>query len=48
MVRAHHLQDLVALGSLTDPAASFREASVGAGLNIPVSGATQAGNPTNP
>jgi pilus assembly protein CpaF len=48
VVRAHHLQDLVGLGRLTDPAASLLEASVAAGLNILVSGATQAGNPTNP
>ena len=46
VVRAHRLQDLVGLGSLTEPAASFLDASVKAGLNILVSGATQAGKTT--
>src|SRR4051794_31125655 len=46
VVRAHRLQNLVGLGSLTEPAASFLDASVQAGLNILVSGATQAGKTT--
>lgn len=46
VLRAHRLQDLVALGSLTAPAASFLEASVRAGLNILVAGGTQAGKTT--
>ena len=46
VVRAHRLQDLVGLGSLTEPAAVFLDASVRAGLNILVSGATQAGKTT--
>jgi pilus assembly protein CpaF len=46
VVRAHRLQDLVGLGSLTEPAASFLDVSVQAGLNILVSGATQAGKTT--
>ena len=46
MVRAHRLHDLVGLGSLTEQAAAFLGASVRAGLNILVSGATQAGKTT--
>ncbi len=46
VVRATHLDDLVALGSLTAPAARFLAASVAAGLNILVSGPTQAGKTT--
>ena len=42
VVRAARLHDLVALGSLTDQAATFLDASVRAGLNILVAGATQA------
>lgn len=45
-VRAARLADLVELGSLTPPAAAFLEASVRAGLNILVAGATQAGKTT--
>ncbi len=41
-----HLRDLVRLGTLTDPAARFLEAAVASGLNIVVSGATQAGKTT--
>jgi pilus assembly protein CpaF len=37
----------VGLGSLTEQAASFLDASVRAGLNVVVAGSTQAGNPTN-
>ena len=40
------LDELVALGSLTDQAARFLEASVVAGLNILVAGGTQAGKTT--
>ena len=46
VVRASHLDDLVALGTLTSQAASFLGAAVAAGLNILVAGGTQAGNPT--
>lgn len=40
------LDELVRLGSLTQPAARFLEASVAAGLNVLVSGSTQAGKTT--
>jgi pilus assembly protein CpaF len=43
---AAHLEDLVALGTLTAHAAAFLEAAVAAGLNILVSGGTQAGKTT--
>ena len=43
---AHHLSDLVALGTLTPHAAQFLEAAVVSGLNILVSGGTQAGKTT--
>jgi len=46
VVRAAHLSDLVGLDSLSDQAARFLSASVRAGLNILVSGATQAGKTT--
>ncbi|AEI12823.1 MULTISPECIES: CpaF family protein [Cellulomonas] len=46
IVRADHLDDLVALGSLPPDAAAFLGASVRAGLNVLVSGATQAGKTT--
>jgi pilus assembly protein CpaF len=46
VVRAAHLDDLVRLGSLTPQAAAFLDASVRAGLNILVAGATQAGKTT--
>ena len=46
VVRAAHLADLVELGTLTDHAARFLEASVAAGLNILVAGGTQAGKTT--
>jgi pilus assembly protein CpaF len=46
VVRASHLDDLVRLGSLTPQAAVFLDASVRAGLNILVAGATQAGKTT--
>ena len=46
LLRAAHLEDLVELGSLTPQAATFLHASVQAGLNILVAGATQAGKTT--
>src|SRR5690242_6794351 len=46
LLRAAHLEDLVELGTLTPQAAAFLEASVRAGLNILVAGATQAGKTT--
>ena len=46
VVRARRLDDLVGLGSLTAPAARFLAAAVAAGLNVLVSGATQAGKTT--
>ena len=48
VVRAAGLQDLVGLGSLTEQAAGFLDASVRAGLNIVVAGSTQAGKTTLP
>lgn len=45
-VRVERLEDLVALGSLTPHAARFLAAAVEAGLNILVSGPTQAGKTT--
>jgi pilus assembly protein CpaF len=44
--RVARLADLVELGSMTAPAAAFLEASVRAGLNLLVTGATQAGKTT--
>jgi pilus assembly protein CpaF len=46
VIRAARLADLVRLGSLTEQAAAFLEASVVAGLNIVVAGGTQAGKTT--
>jgi len=46
VVRAGRLDDLVALGTLTQQAATFLGAAVRAGLNILVSGGTQAGKTT--
>lgn len=46
VVRASRLSELVELGSLTEAAARFLEASVVAGLNIVVAGGTQAGKTT--
>jgi len=46
VARAHSLADLVALGTLDEPSAAFLDASVAAGLNIVVSGGTQAGKTT--
>lgn len=46
VVRAHSLADMVRLGSLTGQAATFLDAAVRAGLNVLVSGQTQAGKTT--
>lgn len=46
VVRATRLDELVQLGTLTPHAAGFLEASVRAGLNILVTGGTQAGKTT--
>ena len=46
VVRASHLDDLVALGTLTPQAATFLGAAVAAGLNVLVAGGTQAGKTT--
>ncbi len=46
VVRAAQIEDLVGLGSLTPHAARFLRAAVAAGLNIIVSGGTQAGKTT--
>ena len=46
VLQAHHLDELVALGTLTPQAARFLEAAVASGLNILVSGGTQAGKTT--
>ncbi|GAA4112600.1 CpaF family protein [Enteractinococcus coprophilus] len=46
VVRAHRLSDLVQKGSLTTQAAAYLDKAVSAGLNILVSGATQAGKTT--
>ncbi|WP_137292465.1 CpaF family protein [Nocardioides dongxiaopingii] len=46
VLRAGQLDDLVELGSLSQRAAAFLEASVRAGLNILVAGGTQAGKTT--
>ncbi|AKU16256.1 CpaF family protein [Luteipulveratus mongoliensis] len=46
VVRAHGLEDLVRMGTLTQPAARFLSACVASGLNILVAGGTQAGKTT--
>ena len=46
MIRAGRLDELVQLGTLTPQAAGFLSAAVAAGLNILVSGGTQAGKTT--
>nr|WP_218886255.1 ATPase, T2SS/T4P/T4SS family [Kineococcus aurantiacus] len=46
VTRARRLDDLVGLGSLTPAAARFLDAAVASGLNLLVSGATQAGKTT--
>lgn len=46
VARARQLDDLVRLGTITAPAARFLGAAVASGLNILVSGGTQAGKTT--
>src|SRR5512135_1902083 len=46
VLQANHLDELVALGTLTAQAARFLEAAVAAGLNVLVAGGTQAGKST--
>lgn len=46
VVRASRMSDLVELGSLSQQAATFLDASIRAGLNILVAGGTQAGKTT--
>ncbi|KNX37700.1 CpaF family protein [Luteipulveratus halotolerans] len=46
VVRAHGLDDLVRMGTMTPSAARFLSAAVSAGLNILVAGGTQAGKTT--
>jgi pilus assembly protein CpaF len=46
VVKAGHLDDLVALGTLPQQAADFLEAAVVSGLNVIVAGGTQAGKTT--
>ena len=46
VLQAHSLDELVSLGTLTGHAARFLEAAVASGLNILVSGGTQAGKTT--
>lgn len=46
VLRAHRLDELVRLDSLDEAPARFLEAAVRAGLNVVVSGATQAGKTT--
>jgi pilus assembly protein CpaF len=46
VVRADHLDQLVGLDTLTQPAAAFLEACMVAGLNVIVAGGTQAGKTT--
>src|SRR5438067_1596472 len=46
VLRANSLDDLVALGTLTEAVARFLEASVQAGVNVVVSGQTGAGKTT--
>jgi pilus assembly protein CpaF len=46
VLQAHSLDELVSLGTLTAQAARFLEAAVASGLNVLVSGGTQAGKTT--
>ena len=46
LLQAYSLDELIDLGSITPAAARFLEAAVAAGLNIVVSGGTQAGKTT--
>jgi len=46
ILQAYSLDELIALGTITPPAARFLEAAVAAGLNVVVSGGTQSGKTT--
>ncbi len=46
IARATRLNDLVKLGSMSQDAASFLDAAIASGLNVLISGATQAGKST--
>jgi len=46
ILQAYSLDELIALGTITPGAARFLEAAVAAGLNVVVSGGTQAGKTT--
>jgi len=46
VVRAHHLDELIDQGTVPHQAARFLEAAVASGLNVLVSGGTQAGKTT--
>jgi pilus assembly protein CpaF len=46
VLSASHLDELVQLGTITQQAARFLEASIAAGLNVIVAGGTQAGKTT--
>ncbi|MBA3800280.1 MAG: CpaF family protein [Geodermatophilaceae bacterium] len=46
ILQAYSLDELIALGTVTPAAARFLEAAVAAGLNVVVSGGTQAGKTT--
>jgi pilus assembly protein CpaF len=46
VLRANTLDELVGLGTVTPPAAAFLDAAIRAGLNVIVSGGTQAGKTT--
>ena len=46
VLSANTLDELVMLGTVTDQAARFLEAAIGAGLNVIVAGGTQAGKTT--
>lgn len=46
ILQAYSLDELIALGTITPQAARFLEAAIAAGLNVVVSGGTQAGKTT--
>ncbi|MDQ1747786.1 MAG: pilus assembly protein CpaF [Frankiaceae bacterium] len=46
VLSAYSLDELVGLGTVTEPAAAFLDAAVAAGLNVLVAGGTQAGKTT--
>ncbi len=46
VLRPSRVQDLVAIGTLSDQAAAFLHASIASGLNVVVAGGTQAGKTT--